>query len=62
MGGVPCALLPVVLLASASGCTSQPEAPAAISYDEERQLNDAAAMLDANSLSPATMHDNEADR
>ncbi len=38
----------VVLLLAA--CSSQPDAPGAVTADEARQLNDAAAMLDANSV------------
>ncbi len=52
-------------------CSAEPDAPGAIPADEERRLNEAAAMLDANSVDadaladpvinqPAT--DQEADR
>lgn len=41
------AAFPLLLLAA---CSSQPDAPGAISADEERQLNEAAEMLDANSV------------
>ena len=52
------ALLPVALLASAAGgCSSEPEAPGAITADEDRQLNEAAAMLDANSMSADALND-----
>ena len=37
------------LLLAAAGCSAEPAAPGAISADEERQLNEAAAMLDDNS-------------
>lgn len=43
------AALPFLLLLAA--CSSEPTAPGAPSADEEQQLNDAAAMLDANSVS-----------
>jgi hypothetical protein len=43
-GGAFAALL---LLAA---CSTEPDAPGAITADEEQQLNDAAAMLDANSV------------
>ncbi|QNE31940.1 hypothetical protein F1C10_08320 [Sphingomonas sp. NBWT7] len=41
------ALAALLLLAA---CSLEPDAPGAISADEEQQLNDAAAMLDANSI------------
>jgi uncharacterized membrane protein YgcG len=41
--------LPFLLLLAA--CSAEPTAPDAPSADEEQQLNDAAAMLDANSVS-----------
>ena len=41
------AAFPLLLLAA---CSSQPDAPGAITADEERQLNEAAEMLDANSI------------
>lgn len=41
------ALAALLLLAA---CSSDPDAPGTISADEEQQLNDAAAMLDANSV------------
>ena len=34
-----------------AACHSAPDDPGAVSPDEDRQLNDAAAMLDANSVS-----------
>lgn len=40
---------PFILLLSA--CAPERGAPGAITADEERQLNEAAAMLDANSIS-----------
>jgi hypothetical protein len=39
--------LPVFLLAA---CSGDPAPPGAATADEERQLNEAAAMLDANSV------------
>ncbi len=33
-----------------AACSAQPDSPGATSADEARQLNDAAAMLDANSV------------
>ena len=39
--------LPLLLLAA---CSSQPDDPGAVTADEARQLNEAAAMLDANSV------------
>ena len=39
--------LPILLLAA---CSSQPDTPGAVTTDEERQLNEAAEMLDANSV------------
>ena len=38
------------LLLAAAGCSAEPAAPGAITADEERQLNEAAAMLDDNSM------------
>jgi hypothetical protein len=46
--------LPVLLLAACSGDPATPGAPTA---DEERQLNDAAAMLDANSIALDNLDD-----
>ena len=40
-------LLPILLLAA---CGSQGDAPGSVTQDEADQLNDAAAMLDANSV------------
>ena len=42
-------LLPAVLLLAA--CSAEPEQPGGVTADEARQLNEAAAMLDANSVS-----------
>lgn len=40
--------LPLLLLFAA--CSNEPSPPAGVTPDEERQLNEAAAMLDANSI------------
>jgi uncharacterized lipoprotein len=41
------AQLPLALLA---GCSATPEDPGQVTADEDRQLNEAAEMLDANSI------------
>jgi hypothetical protein len=52
----PSARTPRLNIASATAflllaaCSSQPDAPGATTADEARQLDDAAAMLDANSV------------
>ncbi len=55
---VPSALLPLLLLAACSGGSDD---PGAVTTDEAAQLNDAAAMLDANSidLNAATANDTD---
>lgn len=50
-------LAPLVLVA----CSSEPSDPGAVTADEERQLNDAAAMLDANSVTLDALSDNGID-
>ena len=50
------ALLPLLLLA---GCSGQPDAPGEVTADEARELNDAAAMLDANSVDPQAVANEE---
>ena len=45
-------LLPLLLLAA---CSSQPDQPGGITADDQRQLNEAAEMLDANSMAPETV-------
>ena len=35
-----------------AACSSQPDDPAALTPDEDRQLNEAAASLDANAPAP----------
>lgn len=52
------AILPVILLIGA--CSSETPESGAISPDQERQLNEAAIMLDANSVSTDTIDDNGA--
>ncbi len=47
--------LPFLLLLAA--CSAEPTAPGAPSADEEQQLNEAAAMLDANSVSLDNVND-----
>ena len=56
---VSAALLPLLLLAACSGGGS--DDPGAVTADEAAQLNDAAAMLDANSidLNAATANDTD---
>ncbi len=56
---VPSALLPLLLLAACSGGGS--DDPGAVTTEEAAQLNDAAAMLDANSidLNAATANDTD---
>lgn len=52
--------IPALLLLAA--CSSQPDAPAGLTADDQRQLNDAAEMLDANAISAdavATIATNE---
>ena len=48
------ALVVPLLVAVMAGCSSPQDDPAAISADDHRQLNDAAAMLDANSMEAHT--------
>ena len=52
--GARCAL-PLVLLLAA--CSGEPTAPGAPTADEEQQLNEAAAMLEANSVTLDNMDD-----
>ena len=49
----------VLLLAA---CSAQPDAPGAVTADEARQLNDAAMMLDANSVDADAVTLNESDQ
>ncbi|MFT3978666.1 MAG: hypothetical protein QM688_16400 [Sphingomonas bacterium] len=47
------------LLALLAACSSQPATPGAVSADEERQLNEAAASLDANSVDAPAGNDED---
>ncbi len=51
-----------LLLAAAACSAGGGEQPGALSADEERQLNDAAAMLDANSVALEAVSENESDQ
>ena len=42
--------MPLALLLASACSSNSGDAPGAISADEDRQLNEAAAMLDANSI------------
>jgi hypothetical protein len=42
-------LLPLLLLAA---CHHAPDQPGGLTADDQRQLNDAAAALDANAITP----------
>lgn len=55
-GGARAALLPLLL--GIAACSAEPSDPGAVTADEEQQLNDAAAMLDANSVSLDAIEDN----
>lgn len=55
-GGARVALFPLLLVAA---CSGQPDAPGAVTADEARQLNEAAAMLDANSVDLNAMIEDE---
>lgn len=57
LGGAAAALLPLALLA----CASEPADPTAVTPEEAQQLNDAAAMLDANSVTLAPLANNGTD-
>lgn len=46
----------------AAGCSGGGEQPGTLSADEERQLNDAAAMLDANSVAMEDVTENASDQ
>jgi len=48
------------LLALLAACSAQPPPPGA-SVDHDQQLNDAAVMLDANSVSAAAVSQNDED-
>ena len=40
----------LLIFGALGGCSSRGDQPGAVTADEARQLNDAAAMLDANSV------------
>ena len=46
------------LLLTLAACAAEPENPAAITAEEDRRLNEAAEMLDANSVT-ADLFENE---
>ena len=53
-------LLPLLLLLAA--CTPEPDQPGGLTADDQRELNEAAEMLDANSLAPeAVINESEAE-
>ncbi len=52
--------LPFLLLVPA--CSGAPAPPGAITADEERQLNEAAAMLEANSVALDNVTSEDADQ
>ena len=54
------ALAALALLVAA--CSAQPDAPGAVTADEAHQLDDAAAMLDANSVDTNAVTLNESDQ
>ena len=47
------ALLPAML--SLTACSAEPDQPGGVTAEEARQLNEAAAMLDANSMDADTL-------
>lgn len=50
------AVLPGLLFLA--GCASQPADPTVVTSDEDRQLNEAAASLQTNSLAPESPAEN----
>ena len=46
---------PILALFLLAACSAQPDARAGLTADDQRELNEAAEMLDANSLAPATV-------
>ncbi|KQM67509.1 hypothetical protein ASE75_00710 [Sphingomonas sp. Leaf17] len=50
---IPAAL---AILLAVSACSGADDQPGTVSADEARQLNEAAAMLDANSVDPALLN------
>lgn len=59
IGGALAALLPLLPLAA---CSSAPDPPGTVSADEDRQLNEAAEMLDADSVAANSPYDDGAER
>lgn len=55
---MPRSILPFALLALA-GCGGADQPPGGVSADEAAALNDAAVMLDANSVSPDAIDNRE---
>lgn len=53
-------LLPLLLALAA--CSHDPDPPAGLTADDQAQLNDAAEMLDANSVDLNAVTSNEANR
>ena len=57
------ATLPAAALLLTAACNRDPDPqPGALTADDQAQLNDAAAMLDANSVDLNAVQSNEADR
>ncbi len=54
---MPMRFLPLALLLAA--CSAQPGEPGQVTADEARQLNEAAEMLDANSIDLNAIDENE---
>ena len=52
-------LLSLALLGGLVACSSAPDDPAGLGTDDQRQLNAAAAMLDANSVDANALDDHE---
>ena len=45
----------LALTALLAACSTESESPGGVTADEARQLNEAAAMLDANSVAPGAL-------
>ena len=52
-------LLPLALLAGTAACSRAADDPGGIGADDQRQLNAAAEMLDANSVDANVLNDHE---
>ena len=50
---------PLPILLALAACSSQPDQPGGLTPDDQRELNEAAAMLDANSLDADTVTNTE---